>query len=317
MIESATVLVLGAGASHPYGFPLGSTLREDILHLQTSWMDLSTQTRLVDHPLFKEFVTAFRQSRLSSIDSFLGLRSRFSEVGRMAIAMLLLNYEIHSRHRLVSQPQQDWYDYLWNRLADGSWSELSFKNLTVVTFNYDRSLEFFLLSAMRGAYGVTQAEAEQKLQSLKIVHVYGDLGSVLSGDARYIPYGDPVTSLSVRKAADFLKVIPEARDDGSTFQEARKVLINADAVCFLGFGFDKTNLRRLDSAKTCGPTKPTGINESSRKVVASCLGRTLQEARASANACSFRIQEMMVEGLPVGFVDGNCMDTLRRTLILG
>lgn len=317
MIESKTVLVLGAGASHPYGFPLGTKLREDILHLQTDWSELSTQTRLVDHPLFNEFVAAFRQSRLSSIDAFLGLRSRFSEIGRMAISMLLLNYEIYSRHRLVSQPQQDWYDYLWNRLADGSWEELSFKNLSIVTFNYDRSLEFFLLSAMRGAYGVTQGEAEQKLESLKIVHAYGDLGSVFSADTRYIPYGDPVTSQNVRKAAELLKVIPESRDDGPTFLEARETLTQADAVCFLGFGFDKTNLRRLDSARTCGPAKPIGINESSRKVVASCLGRTIQEARASANACSFRIQQMMGDGLPSGFINGNCMDTLRQTLILG
>ncbi len=83
MITRPTVLVLGAGASQPYGFPLGSELRIDILRLADSralragyegaaeGAALAIRANLNLHPLFTEFVSAFKNSGFYSIDAFL------------------------------------------------------------------------------------------------------------------------------------------------------------------------------------------------------------------------------------------------------
>lgn len=320
MITKKTVLVLGAGASHFYGFPLGSKLRTDILQITrpgTETYQLSINSRLIDHPLLNEYVDAFQKSRLSSIDAFLGLNLRFSEVGKMSIAALLMHYEASAIGSLLHGLDQNWYDYLWNKLASGhSWDELSFKNLSIVTFNYDRSLETFLLAAVKASYGVTEIEAVEKLKELEVIHTYGDIGSPWPNDSRFKQFGTGASPDLVRQGSQWLKVIPEAREDEPTFKAAQKLLFHAEAICFLGFGFDTLNLQRLDSVRTCAteielPRKPFRR----RRVAASCLGRTPMEAVSDANRCGVNT-EYLPKDLPVNFVDGDCLRTLRETLIL-
>lgn len=320
MITKKTVLVLGAGASHFYGFPLGAKLRKDILEILrpgTSSYQLSIESRLVDHPLLHEFVDTFQKSRLSSIDAFLGLNLRYSDIGKMSIAALLMHYEALAVGPLLHGLEQNWYDYLWNKLASShSWDELSFKNLAVVTFNYDRSLETFLLAAVKASYGVKENAAIQKLSELKIIHTYGDIGSPWPNDARFKQYGAGVSPALVVQCSKWLKVIPEARANEPTFTEAKKLLLGAEAICFLGFGFDALNLERLDSLMTCA-TQIERPNKAPRRrtVAASCLGRTPREAVSDADKCGVST-EYLPKDRPVNFVDGDCLATLRETLIL-
>lgn len=318
MIKSPTVLVLGAGASLPYGFPLGSELRSEILGLPQSRSAVALNTSIKQHPLFTEFVDAFMASRRYSIDAFLATRMRFAEVGKQVIAAALLYRETNSVDRLRNSLQQDWYDYLWNRLSTVPWDELNFDNLSVVTFNYDRSLEFFLLSAARGTYGVTEEEAVAKLRQLKIVHVYGDLGSPWPGDPRYVSFGEGLSDNVVLRIAEWLKVIPEARDDDAVFIEAQGILTRAEAICFLGFGFDELNLRRLNSSVTCANhVSQIGAEPKRRIFFASCVGKTGAEASRDALLCGQFKTSGTTTGFPPHFIHGDCMATLRASLVLG
>jgi hypothetical protein len=76
MIKHNTVLVLGAGASCPYGFPSGRTLIDKITHSvgeQGSHLYERLVNRDFEHRSIKEFSNALRESPLSSIDIVLGI----------------------------------------------------------------------------------------------------------------------------------------------------------------------------------------------------------------------------------------------------
>ncbi|MFZ2651744.1 MAG: SIR2 family protein [Burkholderiaceae bacterium] len=284
MISTPTVLVLGAGASKPYGFPLGGELRGRIIGMAAGTDNVTAKAGLAADPHLQPFVDAFARSRLYSIDAFLGIRSDFSDIGRRSIAAQLWYAEAESSLVDTIGTPDDWYDYLWNKLASGhSWDEVKFNNLSIVTFNYDRSLEVFLLRAATATFNVSESDAIAKLKTLRIEHVYGSLGSPWPGDADYFRYGWPVQAASVSLAAKSIRIIPEARDDEPVFKRAQEMLLAAHTICFLGFGFDSLNLRRLDAARTCGEAVFKGGDgtQTTRAFIASCMGRTPAEQGAT------------------------------------
>ena len=257
----------------------------------------------------KPFVDALRGSRLYSIDAFLGIRTEFADIGKRAIAAVLLDHEHRSNVR-SDDVKSDWYDYLWNRVASGQGKdEMTFGWLKVVTFNYDRTLETFLLRAAMHTYGLSEVDAENMVQALQIEHVYGRLGSPWRSSADYVEFGPVVTSEIVAKAAESLIVIPEARDDEPSFLRARQMLSAADAVCFLGFGFDDLNLRRLDSHNTCtSMIMRPDRGQFQRRVAASCKGSTIAQIERRMMKC-----QATDKG---AFLNGDCQATLDHTLIL-
>src|SRR5206468_11122318 len=100
MIRKPTVLVLGAGASHDYGFPLGYPLVTQICHgLSNPNEDISK--RLYGCAFTADNVESFRRalelSAQLSIDTFLENRPEFLEVGKAAIACCLIPCEHESR----------------------------------------------------------------------------------------------------------------------------------------------------------------------------------------------------------------------------
>jgi len=114
-------------------------------------------------------------------------------------------------------------------------------------FNYDRSLEHYLFTALNNAYGRTVEECAEALRSIPIVHLYGQLGELppLCNDGLGIAYGSPVTVETLRKAASGIKIIHEVVPDEGPFKQAHELLRNAARVCFLGFGYSQTNIQRL------------------------------------------------------------------------
>jgi hypothetical protein len=318
VINKPTVLILGAGASYQYGFPLGSELRKDILSLSNVQNPILSNSGIVHHGDMGDFCHYFKNSRIASIDAFLAVRPEFAETGKKAIAAFILNYESTLKANLLEGKIEGWYDYLWNELASGvPWKELSFANLSIITFNYDRSLETFLISAIQATYRVSIIQAAEKLAELKIVHVYGDVGPASPLMQGYSTYGIPITPDLVNLAVPRLKVIPEARDDEEAFIEARTLLEKADSIGILGFGFDSLNLKRLNAKITCATSISRGVHGIfGRTVIASCIGQTIAEATANALSCGFESHQISSQKLPSGFINGDCLKTLRETLIL-
>ena len=68
-------------------------------------------------------------------------------------------------------------------------------------------------------------------------------------------------AVTIRLAADGIKVIPEARADSKEFDLAKQWFSSAQRIVFLGFGFDSINCQRLALASVLARRTPiTGIN---------------------------------------------------------
>ena len=96
MIEVSTCLVLGAGASAPYGFPVGEKLMEDIIAKVATPNDKHWTALLQaghDRRHLEDFVSTLRESGQESVDAFLAHHARFMDVGKAAIAATLIRYE--------------------------------------------------------------------------------------------------------------------------------------------------------------------------------------------------------------------------------
>lgn len=145
-----------------------------------------------------------------------------------------------------------WYHYLWDRINPQSVDTLfADDRLSFITFNYDRSLEYWLLKRIRSAFGVTNEKAIEVLRRLTVTHIHGRIGGVLGIDETALEYGPPVTRNSIETAALGMKIISEAPDESQELQTARRQLLYADVVLFLGFGYNPHSVRRLRVTSNC------------------------------------------------------------------
>lgn len=246
MIERETVLILGAGASIPYQFPSGRDLTRNVVAaLEPA---ASSELTILEELGFARsdtdaFCTALRYSGKSSVDAFLEHRTEFIPVGKAAMAAALVPLEKVAK---LFMRDNSWYDYLYSRMncpldAFGS------NRLSVVTFNYDRSLECYLHTALTNSYGLDEESAASALEAIPIVHVHGQLGVLpwQAGEGPRRPYEPDATPEAVKIAADSIRVIHEAEDNDPVLIEARRLIDGAEAVVFLGFGYHEQNVRRL------------------------------------------------------------------------
>jgi hypothetical protein len=258
VINQKTVLILGAGASRPYFLPTGAELRNLLLqrdyHPILQSLELTGgdglpyfdwyREQLQDHirqEQIKEFQTRFAESELVSIDRFLAINPEFDDAGRFMIALILLNCE---RQNYL---KGNWYQTLFNELTtDGA--EIPRDLVSVITFNYDRSLEWYLFRSFRATFNLNDSEAWKRVQQIKIVHVYGDLGPLQAEQTETVDFGVWKRAAASKKHIKLIQ--PRAQ---SKFIEQIKGLLTAPIrVVFLGFGFDSMNLDAIDMNENRG-----------------------------------------------------------------
>ena len=97
MIEKKTVLVLGAGASVPYGFPTGrGLLFEAVERLRSTDSNLRGALRDmgIDRQESVRFAGLLSQSMQPSIDAFVENNWKYVRIGKTAIALSLIPHEV-------------------------------------------------------------------------------------------------------------------------------------------------------------------------------------------------------------------------------
>ena len=160
----------------------------------------------------KHFAHDLWDAQPDSIDDFLFNRREYSLIGKLCVLFVLSGYENTKRfqpfqeinHGTIAIPREyesrtedyiakvnlngkwqfssfGWYEYLWGRLQEGTggdFEKLKQNKLSVITFNYDRSLEHFLFTAIKATYGLQQREADAAdfFINVPVKHVYGELG---------------------------------------------------------------------------------------------------------------------------------------------
>jgi hypothetical protein len=255
MIEPQTVFILGAGASTPYGFPLGTKLRQEIVR------DLSSQEhktfkllRLCGHQSgqIKQFRDDLHDAIHDTIDDFLSDRPTHREIGSHAIAIHLMNCEDHTCLFKSPPTKRNWYPYLFRLLDFTKDSQLL---AGIVTLNYDRSLEHYLFHTLSVSYeGNIKTIVKERLTKFPILHLHGTLG-----EYPLRPYHREAQLDEIKKAAENLRITTDPDLDSSMlYKAARNLCEKASTIVFLGFGYHMQVIKRLGLLDPSPPRKFLG-----------------------------------------------------------
>lgn len=245
-----TVLITGAGFSMPYGYPSGRSLVSDIIKSYKEGHKLHYLSQQLD------------DSSWESIDRFINEQNKLgqNDIAKSAIEAItyqILRAEEESLTKDVDS-SQDIVKFLLNKI-----DESEYNNITIITFNYDRYLEYKLYK-MLSLRHKENSKAMAALKKLKIVHMHGRMIPFCENDlagyneTKVVPYGvetycntrrltpDALTQfkkMCVDFAQNDFKTVDSEADERT--EDARSAIKSAQRVFFLGFGFDKKNMEKL------------------------------------------------------------------------
>lgn len=241
-VKIPTVLVLGAGASVHCRYPLGVQLLAELSNLRGKILPggLPGQWSITDS---ERLLAKLSRSAHYSVDAFLEETDENVSLGKYLIAHVLKQFEVVDQ--LFPPHNSGWYQYLFNRLIPENGNSLDENNLSIITFNYDRSLETYLYNVFQSRFSLSEELALKELRKIPIIHVHGILGEF----PKY-PYQLKYTPEELLKISEAIKIIHEIKDgkakfSNDHFREAHKAIEQAEKVYFLGFGFHYDNVRRL------------------------------------------------------------------------
>ncbi len=303
-----TVLVLGAGASVDLGYPLGKDLFDQLvldldstisprnegqylsdglnqyLKSQFSEGDLDRKTVVEVADRLSLFITEYRskaektQSIDAAVESFVQSHENMGEKVKKLVSFLiayrLFGYEARSLQYGRFNPDLHegeiyWANNLWKHLLRSGWEGTS-DNIRIISFNYERAIEFALFQNLWNQNVNFSPKEElfhgQLFMKRNITRVYGSLGHFLPP---YYPYSTSTTEdkggfltnpAFVKNALPFglpndrndaisevspsIRLISKERNDREEL-DYQKHFHWAEQIFFLGFGFDQDNMRIL------------------------------------------------------------------------
>lgn len=252
MIEKPTVIILGAGASFPYGYPLGMGLIEYIYNgitgiakpLKDQLENLNfSEKEIVD------FAEELVLSQKMSIDAFLEHRPEYMDMGKISIAYSIIKGELMSKSKLIDFNNDDnWFRYFYNSL-NTNFEDFEENKFSILTFNYDRSFEEFLFTALKHSYNEIDENCASIMEKIPIIHLHGKVDSLpwqswINGRKR--PYGQIVSGESLQETSKGIKIIHENFEESEPFKKAHSLLAESEEIIFLGLNLlNETNLNRL------------------------------------------------------------------------
>lgn len=249
MIKTPTVLVFGAGMSAHYGLPLGNDLCTRIGNLIGSMGSAEAwhiRDRVYSKAELEKFEIALRNSAEHSIDSFLALRPDLQDIGRYLLTRVIQPMEAAGRLFDGNRPDHP-YRHLFLEMKEGATKpdEILNNAVSFISFNYDRSLEFYITNTLAHTFGIDLLRAGSIVGQMRIHHVHGSFGKLkcMGGD---LDYGGTFPSdRHQARSAEQILLVTDQVEDSRELRRAIDWLRSATRVHLLGFGFDPRNVRRL------------------------------------------------------------------------
>jgi len=248
MITKNTVLILGAGASSHLDYPLGKGLINEICSLEIDILPILLPE--FDIVFFREFIQNLKKSQFSSIDQFLENNEKFLGIGKLIITIILKKYD--NENKLFPPNSPGWYfeifNYIINCLENNSFKK---NNLTIITLNYDRSLEHYLFESIKYRLKLKKEDVIKILKNILIIHIHGCLGEY----PKEFYSNKKMEYLYLKKLSQNLKLLSDIPSENeyksdiifwsNEYKESYKHLKKAERIYFLGFGFHEEILERF------------------------------------------------------------------------
>ncbi|HNS21498.1 MAG TPA: SIR2 family protein [Sedimentisphaerales bacterium] len=278
MIDKHIVIVIGAGGSVPYGFLTGDRLKWAIcdgLQGDGSSKTNGTLADLLNRSGFSRTEMNRLRDSLSqcawfSIDEFLSQHTDLQPVGKAAIAGVLMKLENLAQ---LTDPKDEkgnrisnWYQLLF-RTVFTPFEDIQKNNVTILTYNYDTSLETYLNTAMKASYPHKPDHIQEALKHVPIVHLHG----------KFVDheYGEGIDGGITKKCAEDIHIVTENIDNNPEFKRAAQTIWEANEIYFIGFGYDPSNLKRLPIESKYPPTSSgsrMGMSRPSLNLFGTALG---------------------------------------------
>lgn len=282
MLRTRTTLIVGAGASAELQFPTNAELLARIIqgydfkrtNSETSTRDgqllLRNIYKLAEKLNKKVEDVAAAAERLRnacrlgrSIDTVLEQYDHDPLVvacGKLAVTFFMGQAESRSNLKDIPRVEGElplqgkiaeyWIYQLGQLITSGvprSKIGQTLEQLTIINFNYDRSVEHFLPYALVMAYGIELKEAQQVIaEKLDIVHPHGSVGRLpwQKGEAPQAEWGVE-QPWNIHAIAAQLKSLNERSADRNALRDIRLSVASAKRLVFLGFGFQPQNVDLL------------------------------------------------------------------------
>lgn len=231
-------------------------------------------------PRDKKFSTEF-----ISIDDFLYQNFQdnpsIRNIAQYAITYLLVGCESALKYK-IDNCYENWIDDNWinaffEKCSSYGLNEI-LNNTKVVTFNYERTFEFFFERYLTKRFGVLPKDTINSFFENNIKHVYGKIGSVNSLPFGQLDNDDTAGMKNIFQNFDLMYF------DRKNFEWNPKECF--DQTFFIGFGYDESNITKLCLDKiTCGTKKGTGkgispdkqIHLSKKHTIETCTTKTCKD----------------------------------------
>jgi SIR2-like domain len=299
MFRTPTTIIVGAGASADYRFPLGSGLRTKIADLiNIGFEDFGSSLQSGDHIIVEclrevsrqigqngninNFINSARSMAAAmplalSIDNYLDAHKDDPNTiicGKLAIARAILMAEKESSlwfdHRHadsfnLTTVEKTWLARFVNALTEGvSTSNLDkiFENVTIISFNYDRCIKHFLQNALKTYYRLDDEYATDLLKTLRIYHPYGSTGELPWEEQNGVRFGSDQLHGRLLQIAYKIKTFTEQIEDETLVAQMRSSTQTAGHIIFLGFGFHRQNIELVSAERprSCQRIFATAMN---------------------------------------------------------
>ena len=251
-----------------FQYPSGEGLKANVLQMTGDHNNDAYRTLLslgYSNEIVGEFNTSLRFSGRPSVDAFLEYRHEFMGVGKASMALSLIVFE--NRNALFGSGG-NWYEHLFGRM-NAPFDSFGENRLSVVTYNYDRSLETYLFEALKHSYGKSDVEVADVLAKIPIVHVHGQLGDLPWQKSRGRHYKATFDTSEIRDAAEGIRVVSEPTQIEGAFGPARDQIESGERIVFIGFGYHRENFTRLK----------LDVKSGQKRFFGSCFGKTSLELK--------------------------------------
>jgi len=265
------ILVLGAGASAHYDFPLAYEIVQRVRRGTDSMKARAADFRI--HPRsYDEFVDRLLKSGCTSIDQFADYLDKPDDIF-LAKALIAYHLGIFENRASLSQKMGGghWYELLANHLIGATLDTFPQRDIGIITFNYERSLEQYLIDCLTSRFEGRNSPEQIRAAFLRlpIIHIYGRTGYLPGfasgfgpgfsrgfgpGALTERPYEPVMDHTQLQAAIAEIHILRELRDDPKRGEReaARKLLRDSNGVVsFLGFAYAQENLEALDLSNTC------------------------------------------------------------------